>query len=178
MGCFSAFCWRLKPVPASSYLTVPFWGWRHLACRLFRVGTLEFEYRPGRFKRTASARHCSTLPLLCPYTFSRLPTFQIMRCAIPTNRQSASLLCTLRLCMRTVSPWLCCAAPGFSGPRWTHSCRRTPEFSDLETTMRYTRQARKPILLFVTIQWNSSRCAAKTNPPAAHCCRHLEHGGS
>ena len=24
MGCFSAFCWRLKPVPASSYLTVPF----------------------------------------------------------------------------------------------------------------------------------------------------------
>ena len=24
MGCFSAFCWRLKPIPASSYLTVPF----------------------------------------------------------------------------------------------------------------------------------------------------------
>ena len=66
-----------------------------------------------------------------------------MRCAIPTNRQSASLLCMLRLCMRTVSPWLCCAAPGFSGPRWTHSCRRTPEFSDLETTMRYTRPAPK-----------------------------------
>ena len=156
-----------------------FWGWRHLACRLFRVGTLEFEYRPGRFKRTSFRPALQHTALLCPYTFSRSPNFQIMRCAIPTNRQSASLLCTLRLCMRTVSPWPCCAAPGFSGPRWTHSCRRTPEFSDLETTMRYTRQAPKTN---PSICDHSMETAPAALPKQTRLQRtvaaHLEHGGS
>ena len=156
-----------------------FWGWRHLACRLFRVGTLEFEYRPGRFKRTASVRHCSTLPCSVRIHSPGCPTFRSCAARFPTNRQSASLLCTLRLCMRTVSPWPCCAAPGFSGPRWTHSCRRTPEFSDLETTMRYTRQAPKTN---PSICDHSMETAPAALPKQTRLQRtvaaHLEHGGS
>ena len=174
-GLLFRFCWRLKPVPASSYLTVPFGagGILPVGCS----GSVHWSLN------TVPVDSSEPLPsgtaLLCPYTFSRLPNFQIMRCAIPTNRQSASLLCTLRLCMRTVSPWPCCAAPGFSGPRWTHSCRRTPEFSDLETTMRYTRQAPKTN---PSICDHSMETAPAALPKQTRLQRtvaaHLEHGGS
>ncbi len=71
-----------------------FWGWRHLACRLFRVGTLEFEYRPGRFKRTASARHCSTLPCSVRIHSPGCPTFR--SCAARFLRTGRALLCSAR----------------------------------------------------------------------------------
>lgn len=71
-----------------------FWGWRHLACRLFRVGTLEFEYRPGRFKRTASVRHCSTLPCSVRIHSPGCPTFR--SCAARFLRTGRALLCSAR----------------------------------------------------------------------------------
>lgn len=71
-----------------------FWGWRHLACRLFRVGTLEFEYRPGRFKRTASARHCSTLPCSVRIHSPGCPPFR--SCAARFLRTGRALLCSAR----------------------------------------------------------------------------------
>ena len=71
-----------------------FWGWRHLSCRLFRVGTLEFEYRPGRFKRTASARHCSTLPYSVRIHSPGCPTFR--SCAARFLRTGRALLCSAR----------------------------------------------------------------------------------
>ena len=71
-----------------------FWGWRHLACRLFRVGTLEFEYRPGRFKRTASARHCSTLP--CSVRIHSLGCPPFRSCAARFLRTGRALLCSAR----------------------------------------------------------------------------------
>ena len=82
-GLLFRFCWRLKPVPASSYLT-----------RLFRVGTLEFEYRPGRFKRTASVRHCSTLPCSVRIHSPGCPTFR--SCAARFLRTGRALLCSAR----------------------------------------------------------------------------------
>ena len=71
-----------------------FWGWRHLSCRLFRVGTLEFEYRPGRFKRTASARHCSTLP--CSVRIHSLGCPPFRSCAARFLRTGRALLCSAR----------------------------------------------------------------------------------
>ena len=142
MGCFSRFCGRPKPVPAGSYLTVPFGaggilpagcsGSVHWSLNTVPVDSSE-PLPPG------IAAHC---PALSVYI---LPVAHLSDHALRDSYEQAERFFALHAssCMRTVSPWLCCAAPGFSGPRWTHSCRRTPKFSDLETTMRYTRPAPK-----------------------------------
>ena len=45
MGCFSRFLREAKARSGRFIFDRAFWAWRHLACRLFRLGTLEFEYR-------------------------------------------------------------------------------------------------------------------------------------
>ena len=94
MGCFSRFLREAKARSGRFIFDRAFWGWRHLSCRLFRVGTLEFEYRPGRFKRTASVRHCSTLPCSVRIHSPGCPTFR--SCAARFLRTGRALLCSAR----------------------------------------------------------------------------------
>lgn len=45
MGCFSRFLQEAQARSGRFHFDRGFWAWRHLCCRLFRLGTLEFEYR-------------------------------------------------------------------------------------------------------------------------------------
>lgn len=45
MGCFALFLRKTEACSGRLVFDRGFWAWRHLACRLFRLGTLEFEYR-------------------------------------------------------------------------------------------------------------------------------------
>lgn len=45
MGCFSRFLQETRIRSGHFSFDRARWSWRHLACRIFRLGTLEFEYR-------------------------------------------------------------------------------------------------------------------------------------
>ncbi|MBD5093046.1 MAG: DUF5596 domain-containing protein [Subdoligranulum sp.] len=45
MGCFSRFLEETRQSTGHFVFDRGFWAWRQLSCRLFRLGTLEFEYR-------------------------------------------------------------------------------------------------------------------------------------
>ena len=127
MGCFSRFLRETKARSGRFIFDRAFWAWRHLACRLFRLGTLEFEYRAaGADEPLPSGIGPGTLCCRCisPLT----PGFQTTRCPARTDRPMNFLLCTARHCVKAACPALCCAAPGCSRPRCVRCCPRTPAF--------------------------------------------------
>lgn len=85
MGCFSRFCGRPKPVPAGSYLTVPFGhgGTSRAACSGWVRWNLNIE-QPARM--SPSHPVLARAPLCCRCISPLTPGFQTTRCPARTDR--------------------------------------------------------------------------------------------
>lgn len=156
MGCFSRFCGRPKPVPAGSYLTVPFGhgGTSRAACSGWVRWNLNTE-QPARM--SPSHPVLARAPLCCRCISPLTPGFQTTRCPARTDRPMNFLLCTARHCVKAACPALCCAALGCSRPRCVRCCPRTPAFPVLAGIITSTRPT-------LTANLFISGCSAAKSP--------------
>lgn len=104
-----------------------FWAWRHLACRLFRLGTLEFEYRAAGADEPLPSGIGPGTPVLSVHIPSDA---RLSDDALPGSYGQADEFFALHgpHCVKAACPALCCAAPGCSRPRCVRCCPRTPAF--------------------------------------------------
>ena len=156
MGCFSRFLREAKARSGRFIFDRAFWAWRHLACRLFRLGTLEFEYRAAGADEPLPSGIGPGTPVLSVHIPSDA---RLSDDALPGSYGQADefLLCTARHCVKAACPALCCAALGCSRPRCVRCCPRTPAFPVLAGIITSTRPT-------LTANLFISGCSAAKSP--------------